>query len=683
MPSSISTAPHHPRERRRRRGLAALLGFVVAVAFPLLITAPANADGAPDPDPVGHLLGDVTGAVQAATAPVTQAASPQHQGQSGETSHAGSSSAHVETHHAPLAQVSGNDVGSDSSGRPHAHATTVGVGGTTVIGSSDGGHSQVPDNQLCASTSGALCVRALYGDSSTQSASAATSTGLLAACVGGDDATGATCSGQQLGLAQGSAQYDETGSQSSANVAGACLRAGSDGCDVGLDALSSSSGSGATQPDITTVTLGGTTIALPRDTSHLDAPSGCTPPDALCSTLNRTDTSSDGDSRDAVATQVLTDLLGVGAGSSSSDTAQQPAGETTTDPVDGATAQLVDLGLGQPAGDLPLLGVSQNSSTDDGEQASADGTLLSVAGQPVISSQSTLPGGTTGTSAPDNPLCEMTGGSLCAQLLYADSDADHGVDGADANSQTGLAATCLGGDDPSGASCDGVAVGVAQGESHLHRGADGTQSSSSTSAAGVCVVGTTGCTLSGDVLASHGSASSTGAHDSGGSIADVGVGGTSAGAPSDPLTLSVPDGCTDGTVVCTLLDQGTAGAGTTSGAGTSQTVAQVGLLGGVVGLTGAHTTAGATATRQNVDEPPTTSPQAPTTPGTVLVSAPGSAGAGSTAGSQGPDASSSLDAFGAHAAMPNTGGPWSGSLALAALLLAAGVTILARWRRVG
>lgn len=307
---------------------------------------------------------------------------------------------------------------------------------------------------------------------------------------------------------------------------------------------------------------------------------------------------------------------------------------------------------------VPLADLSRNTSRGTKDNTSADATLLAIGGVSVIGSQASSQGATTGHGpVPQIPLCNPTGGAVCLDALYADSAASRSGTSSQANTRTGVADLCLGGNDSTGKRCDGLHLGVAQGTSALNRGGSTGESSASswTSLANLCLRhGTAGCLLGADLLGSHGSADTRSGATGESTIADLNLDGTSLGAPGEPVTLAIPTDCARPSLLCVFLnqgDQGVAGPLTTS----AQSVVAVSGLGEQLGAVLGSTETGVTS-KSGAGEAPSTSTN-PATSGLQVAVGP------------------SVRAAQAGA-LPHTGGVWSGLLAIGLLLSGLGALAL-------
>lgn len=190
-----------------------------------------------------------------------------------------------------------------------ADATLLALGGQEVIGAhadSDGTQQQSAGDPLapiCEGSDGALCVTVLYAEAAadegaTTSHSEARS-GVLSACVGGDDPTGDTCSGPVgAGVLTSWSEIDRDGTGhteagSGSEAAGVCVAPDPvlGTCTVSAEALSSegsSSSRGTATKDTNVVGLAvqgqGGDFTEPTE---IAIPPGCTSPSVACVYLNQ------------------------------------------------------------------------------------------------------------------------------------------------------------------------------------------------------------------------------------------------------------------------------------------------------------------------------------------------------------------------------------------------------------
>jgi hypothetical protein len=312
--------------------------------------------------------------------------------------------------------------------------------------------------------------------------------------------------------------------------------------------------------------------------------------------------------------------------------------------------------------DLVDLGSGRSGVNDDGS-TTADSTLLAVGGQEIIGSHASSDGTQHSEGAvPAIPVCEQSSGAVCLDLLYSDSQATSHGSSADSSTSNGIANLCLGGNDPSGETCTGPAQIVLGGsDSSAHRNLDTgrTTASSGSELTSVClqrdpVLGT--CTASADLVSSDGKADSDGSSSRHSQVAGLNLAGNPAGLPTEPFAISVPPDCTSPSVLCIFGNQGETYVGDQL-AGTAQTALDLTALDDNLHLDLAHSE---TLAHNAGGRPPVVSPpQAPTAQ---------------------PAAQHNPITEAVDGVLPNTGGIWSGLLALGLGLFATGA-IATAWDR--
>lgn len=304
-----------------------------------------------------------------------------------------------------------------------------------------------------------------------------------------------------------------------------------------------------------------------------------------------------------------------------------------------------------------------------GGRTRSDATLLALGGQEILGAHASSDGPHESHAGnPLQPVCDGSSGQVCLQVLYADASASRGHGAA----QSGIARICLGGSntDPT-AACDGpVSAGVLTNEAQTDRSHGRTTASSESDLADLCLTqpGTTGCSLSADTLHSQGRADSAGPSARRGSFLLGVQGGGQGGRVDQPTAIQLPPGCPPPSALCAYLNQGETYLGH-GVAGHAQDALKASVLPGQpveVDVLGGHTET-------------LVHPRAGT-PGT----APGVSG--QSAGGPGHPATGTV--AGEHAGLeplagllPNTGGVWSGLLALGLLGVAAGSFLLSASRR--
>ncbi len=320
--------------------------------------------------------------------------------------------------------------------------------------------------------------------------------------------------------------------------------------------------------------------------------------------------------------------------------------------------------------DVATVGDS-DATVEDDDSTTADSTLLAIGGQEIMGAHADSSGEKESHFGdPLAPLCDGSEGQVCLRLLYADAWASDDGDTSSSHSQSGVADACLGGTntDPAG-ECDGQAsVGVLNSHGHADRDqASGqTMASSKSDIADVCLKddpSTEGCALGAGALHSSGQS------DSGGSQAAaeresyllaVDAGGKEQGRYSDPTDVSLPPGCPSGTsLVCVFLNQGETYVGK-GVAGHAQEALHAAVLPGNLDLI-VELSRTETLVHNDGGEAPVTTPSGGT-------AAPGSGGPGMPGG-------------GGGGVLPNTGGVWSGLLALGLGGVGVGALLTAYGRR--
>lgn len=344
-------------------------------------------------------------------------------------------------------------------------------------------------------------------------------------------------------------------------------------------------------------------------------------------------------------------------------------GHETTDPVapDHASAQGLFAGLAGSS--LVSVGDSRGEIRDD-HASSADASALAIGGQEVLGAHADS-GGTEKQSAGDPlaPVCSSSSGAICATVLYADAEADEGTTTSDSSAHSGVASACVGGSDATGASCSGpVGVGVLQSSGSISRDGSGhTKGSSASSVADVCLapVPLAGCTVGADAVSSSGSSDSRGTASKQSNVLGLALGGQG-GDFTTPTAIALPPGCTSPSIACVFLNQG-------------ETYLGDGIAGHAVAALDAsvldgNVLADAAQSETLVHQAGPRSEDLPNGPG----------GPGDHTGNGGPKnggpGNGPADSP-ADDALPNTGGVWSGLLAIGLLTVAAGGFVLAWSRR--
>ena len=321
-----------------------------------------------------------------------------------------------------------------------------------------------------------------------------------------------------------------------------------------------------------------------------------------------------------------------------------------------------------------LAGVGETDSRiEDDHSASAEATALAIGGQQVIGANADSDGPEEDSLDPLAPLCEGSGGALCASVLYAEAEAHEGATTSDSAASTGVASACVGGSDPAGASCSGpVGVGVLESWSEISRDGSGhTQGSSGSSVADLCLVPAgASCTIGADLLSSEGSSDSRGTATKESQVIALELGGQG-GDFTDPLAIALPPGCPEAlSVACVFLNQGETYLGNGS-AGHSVLALNANVLNGLVLADVAQSETLVHKAGPRTEGEPDKDPEDPK-------EGPGSDGPG---GPGGPGADAGPDADAGDDVLPDTGGVWSGLLAIGLFAVALGGFCLAWARR--
>lgn len=238
-------------------------------------------------------------------------------------------------------------------------------------------------------------------------------------------------------------------------------------------------------------------------------------------------------------------------------------------------------------GEQPILGLNHDNATvNDDDSTSADSTLLSLGGQEIIGAHASSTGDNSDFFNPLGPLCAGSGGALCADVLYSEAYATDDGTTSSSYSRSGVLNACVGGSDTDSQNgCDGyVGIGAAQSEA----GAERDQPSGRTIAgayyetAYVCLTEDPAtCDLAVDALGSFGFADSDNPSNTGR--------GSRFFSPLEifdetPTDLSIPPSCPeDLSLACLFLNQGETYLAPGVG-GTAQDALKLTLLPGEVDL---------------------------------------------------------------------------------------------------
>lgn len=371
----------------------------------------------------------------------------------------------------------------------------------------------------------------------------------------------------------------------------------------------------------------------------------------------------------------ITDSAGV-AGGPSRVTGEVPpvtsdddsAGHETEDPQapDHGGATVLDTGVAGE--DVARVGESRATVEDD-DSTSGDATLLALGGEEIAGAHADSGGEEEAHFGdPLAPLCSGSEGQVCLSVLYADAWASEKGGTSSSRGRTGVADVCLGGDGSDG--CTGpVSTGVATSESEAERDQKSGRStaSSSSEVADVCVQPdpVTGlCAVGVEVLHSEGRSDSGGGKASAerdSHLLALELGNEEQARVGDPQALSLPPDCPEGgSLVCLFVNQGETYLGNGS-AGHAQEALHVDVLPGNLDLV---VEAGRSETLVHNDGGEA-----------------GGDGSGPTVRGAGGGPGSPGTVAGVADMLPQTGGVWSGLLALALLGIGAGALLTARSRR--
>ena len=330
-------------------------------------------------------------------------------------------------------------------------------------------------------------------------------------------------------------------------------------------------------------------------------------------------------------------------------------------------------GVDAHMGDQAIAGVSDNDATvNDDDSTSADSTLLSLGGNEVLGTHADSNGEKETHFDPlapiTAPICDGSTGAVCLRVLYADAYATDDGKTSHSRARSGIASACLGGTNTDiNEACDGpIAVGAASsdGQADRNQATGRTTASSLSDTAGLCVEPdpvTWLCAVGVSALHSEGEADSGNSPSSGSSsgssyLADLQLGGEDRGRIEDPMDLSIQPECADPSLLCVFLNQGeTYLASGIAGHVQDALKATVlpGLLDLFVGVGHTETLVHNDGGNPPPNPPPNPNPKPKPTP-------------------DDPDKDSVL---------PDTGGLWSGLLALGLLGVAGGSLAVAAGRR--
>lgn len=362
------------------------------------------------------------------------------------------------------------------------------------------------------------------------------------------------------------------------------------------------------------------------------------------------------------------------------------AGHETEDPAapDHGQASLVEGDLG----DEELVRVGDNRATvEDDDSTTAESTLIAIGGEEVIGASADSEGENRDafdTEQVTQPVCEGSEGQVCLQVLYAEAEATEDGETSSSSSSSGVASACVGGDDATGETCTGpVETGVANSwaEAERDQRSGRTTAESESSIADVCLEedpATGTCAVGASALYSAGSSDSGGASasaDRESYLLALELGNEEQGRIGDPQDLSVPPECPDAeSLLCLFLNQGETYVGD-GVAGHAQEALHLDLLpGNLDGVV--HVARTETLVHNDGGESPAGGAGGPD--GREVLGAAASGGPGSPGAAAGGPVDTVAPATGV---LPNTGGVWSGLIALALLGMGAGAFLMAYSRR--
>ncbi|MBD8868293.1 hypothetical protein [Nocardioides donggukensis] len=306
---------------------------------------------------------------------------------------------------------------------------------------------------------------------------------------------------------------------------------------------------------------------------------------------------------------------------------------------------------------------STDATVRDDDSASGDATLLSLGGHEVIGAHAE---GNESDSVGDPlaPLCAESDGALCAELLYANASSRERDGRQRGRGETGLADACIGGSAGSDDCSGPVGASALTSESEIERGRDGhTEAGSSSSAGTVCLVPDpeTGCSAAARVLSSEGRSSSRGSSSKDTEVVGLELGDESVSFSDGPGAFGLPPECSDDpALACVFLEQGETYLGD-GVAGHAVTALEATALDGTVL---AEVSGSESLARKFPADP-----DGPNGPGGDSGVAPSGVSDGSQAGQ-----------VAAGGVLPNTGGVWTGFLALALGGVGLG-SLLVAWSR--
>lgn len=392
---------------------------------------------------------------------------------------------------------------------------------------------------------------------------------------------------------------------------------------------------------------------------------------------------------------------GPGARSSSRSATSSPA--TTADPAttassdddqpghetknparpDHGAAEVADL----DAGGQDVADVGHNNATVHNDDSTrADSTLLALGGEEIAGSHADSDGAKQSHFGdPLAPLCQGSDGAVCLRVLYADAYATDNGSTSHSQSKSGVAQVCVGGDSSSrAADCTapvGVGVATSRGEASRNQSSGRTTASSESDVADVCLqpdAKTGSCALGAAAVHSQGHSDSARKAGRDSYLVGLDAGGGTVARMDQPTSVAVQPSCTEPSLVCAYLNQGETYVG--DRIGHAQDALSLQVLPG----TPLEINLGLGATESLVHNDGGNGAGSGSSVGGD--SPGGSNGTNDGLSSGGPGVPGATAGGGALAndstgLLPNTGGIWSGLLALGLLSVAGGAFTLAYSRR--
>ena len=330
--------------------------------------------------------------------------------------------------------------------------------------------------------------------------------------------------------------------------------------------------------------------------------------------------------------------------------------------------------------------VSDNEATvEDDDSTSADSTLLALGGMEVLGAHADSSGPKESHAGdPLAPLCEGSAGALCLRILYSDAYADETGSTSSSSSESGIAELCVAGSSSEQRDeCDGAVgaeVADSEGQAERNKSTGETRARSFSDVFNLCLQEpqANACQVEMQLLHSEGEADSGGPSSAASresTVARLSLAGTEVFDLDDPEALAFPSECPDPSLFCLFANQGETYLGDDV-SGHAQEALHFDFLKGIpLGET--------TGTVLRIELSATQ----------TLVHNDGGSdgpGAGGSDGGEGPAPGASGGPGNPGAAapaavlggvLPNTGGIWSGLVALALFLISAGAFSLVRGAR--